>query len=221
MAPPPGGGGRAVQADGPVPEPDRPLDESGVDPDPVSQFRRWFAGAEEAGQPEPHAMALATATPEGLPSLRWVLLRGLDERGFVFYTNGRSRKGRDLESNPRAAAAFRWWVLGRQVRVTGPVAPVAPEESDAYFATRPRGSQLGAWASAQSDVLTSRAALDGQLAAVTARFAGAPVTRPPWWGGFRITPEEVEFWQAHPDRLHDRVCYSRAGPAWRVERLSP
>jgi pyridoxamine 5'-phosphate oxidase len=150
-----------------------------------------------------------------------VLLRGADERGFVFYTNGHSRKGRDLAANPTAALAFRWWTVERQVRVSGPVLPVESSESDAYFKTRPRGAQLGAWASAQSELIPSRATLDHQLQSVTERFAGRDVPRPPWWGGFRVRPIEVEFWQGRQDRLHDRLRYRLDVGQWRIQRLNP
>jgi pyridoxamine 5'-phosphate oxidase len=199
----------------------QPLDEEDVHPDPVVEFGRWFAAARAAGQPEPEAMALATADGAGKPSVRWVLMRGFDERGVVFYTNGHSRKGRDIAVNPKGAVGFRWWVVERQVRWTGDIAPIGPAESDAYFAGRPRGSQLGAWASAQSEVLASRADLDDQFEVVSLRFAGRDVPRPPWWGGYRLRPTEIEFWQSRPDRLHDRLRYVRAGGTWRLERLSP
>jgi pyridoxamine 5'-phosphate oxidase len=201
--------------------PDQPLFEQDVDADPIRQFRRWFDEAAATGQPEPEAMALATSTAEGEPSVRFVLLRGIDERGFVFYTDGRSRKGRDMVANPRASLAFRWWTVERQVRVAGPVAPVEPAESDAYFRGRPRGAQLGAWASAQSEPLDSRAALDDQFEAASLRFAGREIPRPPWWGGFRVRPVEVEFWQGRQHRLHDRITYRLAGDQWRILRLSP
>jgi pyridoxamine 5'-phosphate oxidase len=197
------------------------LDEKDLDPDPIRQFQRWFDDALAAGQPEPEAMALATAAGDGAPSIRFVLLRGLDERGFVFYTNGHSRKGRELEANPLGALAFRWWTVERQVRVSGPVAPISAGESDAYFRTRPRGAQLGAWASEQSELLADRAALDARLTAVEARFAGQEVPRPPWWGGFRLRPTEIEFWQGRPNRLHDRLTYRLLGGDWRLFRLSP
>jgi pyridoxamine 5'-phosphate oxidase len=200
---------------------DIPLFEQDVHPDPIRQFLRWFDEAAAAGQPEPEAMAVATSTPSGEPSVRFLLLRGIDERGFVFYTNGRSRKGRDLSTNPRAALVFRWWTVGRQVRAVGPVAPVASLESDAYFRRRPRGAQLSAWASAQSEPLESRAVLDRQLDIVGRRFAGRDVPRPPWWGGFRVRPAEVEFWQGRNDRLHDRLAYRVVGGNWRIQRLSP
>jgi pyridoxamine 5'-phosphate oxidase len=203
--------------------PDQPLLEEDLDPDPIRQFLRWFDEAAAAGQPEPEAMALATSTTDGEPSVRYVLLRGIDERGFVFYTNARSRKGRDIISNPRAALAFRWWTVARQVRVAGPVAPIDPSQSDAYFRSRPVGAQLGAWASAQSEPLERRAALDRQFDEAAARFAGQDVPRPPWWGGFRVQPVEIEFWQARHNRLHDRLAYQMAdgGRGWRIQRLNP
>jgi pyridoxamine 5'-phosphate oxidase len=200
---------------------DQPLDEKDLDPDPIRQFRRWFDEAVAAGQPEPEAMALATAAGDGTPSVRFVLLRGVDERGFVFYTNGQSRKGRELEVNPMAALVFRWWNVERQVRVSGSVAPVSATESDDYFRTRPRGAQLGAWASEQSEPIADRAALEGQLAAVEERFAGQEVSRPPWWGGFRVHPAEIEFWQGRANRLHDRLTYRLLEGHWRLHRLSP
>ncbi len=201
--------------------PHQPLREDDLDPDPINQFQRWFDEAKAAGQPEPEAMALATSTASGEPSVRFVLLRGLDHRGFVFYTNTNSRKGLELAANPVAALAFRWWTLERQVRVSGPVDVVDVEESDAYFRTRPRGAQLGAWASAQSDVLADRAVLEQEVEAVTTRFEGREVLRPPWWGGYRVRPLAVEVWQGQPDRLHDRVRYQWVGTRWRLERLSP
>jgi pyridoxamine 5'-phosphate oxidase len=199
----------------------RPLDEDELDRDPIRQFQRWFGAAAAAGQPEPEAMALATATPDGEPSVRFVLLRGVDERGFVFYTNGRSRKGRDLAGNARAALVFRWSTVERQVRVAGPVAPVVPAESDAYFQSRPRGAQLSAWASAQSEPLDGRATLERRFEEVAARFEGRDVPRPPWWGGFRVRPAQVEFWQGRANRLHDRLAYRLTAGQWRIQRLSP
>jgi pyridoxamine 5'-phosphate oxidase len=205
------------------PEIPRTLDEADVDPDPIRQFRRWFDEAVAAGQAEPEAMALATSTPAAEPSLRFVLMRGLDERGFVFYTNEQSRKGEELAANPVAALAFRWWRLERQVRVTGPVDAVAPEESDAYFASRPRGAQISAWASAQSQPVPNRQRLEAEHETVANRYAGQDVPRPPWWRGFRVHPVEMEFWQGRPDRLHDRIRYRRrpAGDTWSRDRLSP
>ncbi len=201
--------------------PDQALDEQDLDPDPIRQFQRWFDDAKSAGQPEPEVMALATASLAGGPANRFVLLRGIDERGFVFYTNGRSRKAREMAANPQAALAFRWSTVERQVRVSGPVGPVETSESDAYFKTRPVGAQLGAWASAQSERLDDRGVLDRQLRDVTVRFAGRDVPRPPWWGGYRVRPTEIEFWQGRRDRLHDRLCYRRHGDQWAIERLSP
>jgi pyridoxamine 5'-phosphate oxidase len=201
--------------------PERSLLEEDLDADPIRQFRRWFDEAVAAGQPEPEAMALATSTAGGEPSVRFVLLRGLDERGFVFYTNERSHKGRDLAGNPRAALVWRWWMVGRQVRAAGPVAPVAAEESDAYFRSRPHGAQLGAWASTQSEPLESRAVLERRFEEVAARFAGTRVARPPWWGGFRVQPVEVEFWQSRQNRLHDRLAYRFTDGRWSIQRLNP
>jgi len=199
----------------------RHLDVEDIDPDPIIQFGRWFADAEAAGEPQPESMALATSTPAGVPSVRFVLLKGVDERGFAFYTNYHSRKGGELNANPVASLAFRWWSLERQVRVSGRVLVVAAEESDSYFSTRPRGAQLGAWASAQSEVLGGREQLEADLNDTTARFDGREVPRPAWWGGYRIEPAEIEFWQGRPDRLHDRLRYEREGSSWRIERLSP
>ena len=201
---------------------DRTLSEADLDPDPIRQFRSWFDEARAAGEPEPEAMALATSTPGGVPSNRIVLLRGLDERGFVFYTNSRSAKGREIAANPRAALAFRWSRVNRQVRVSGPIAAVEAGESDAYFGRRALGSRIGAWASAQSEPLASRAELDEQVAIMAERFSGQEVPRPPWWGGFRVRPEQIEFWQGRPDRLHDRLRYERAGGnGWQIQRLNP
>ncbi len=199
----------------------RALEVSDLHPDPITQFGRWFDEAKAAGEPQPDAMALATSNPEGTPSNRFVLLKGLDARGFVFYTNSRSLKGRDIAANPQAALAFRWWTLDRQVRASGPITPVEPAEADAYFQTRPLGAQVGAWASAQSEPLARRAGLDEQVAIVTQRFLGRDVPRPPWWSGFRVRPVEVEFWQGRPDRLHDRLAYRQVGDRWEIQRLNP
>ena len=190
------------------------LSEDGVDPDPVRQFTAWHA---EAGAPP--EVALATASPDGAPSARMVLLKGVDAEGFVFFTNHGSAKARDLAANPRAALLFHW-PPGRQVRVRGPVARVSDEESDAYWAGRPRGSQLGAWASRQSEVIGDRGELERRLAQVAARFPGE-VPRPPFWGGYRVVPEVVEFWHHRDDRLHDRLRYRRVDGGWVIERLSP
>lgn len=188
--------------------------------DPLDQFGRWFDEAAGA-LAMPEAVALATADPTGRPSVRMVLLKAWDGRGLLFHTHYDSRKGRELAANPRAAMALYWEPLGRQVRVEGPVARVAEADSDAYFATRPRDAQLGAHASAQSRPVASRRALDEALAAVTRRFEGRPVPRPPGWGGFRLRPEVWEFWQHGDHRWHDRVRYTADGGGWRRERLQP
>ncbi len=188
--------------------------------DPLAQLRTWLDDARDAtGQPL--AMTLATATPDGSPSARVVLLRGLDEHGLTFFTNRTSRKGDELHLNPRAAVAMHWWELGRQVRVEGVVEEVSMDESTAYWETRPRGSQIAAWASAQSQPLVDRAELDARVADVEKRFAGGEVPLPPFWGGYRIVPESVELWIHRDNRLHDRFRYAREGTGWRGERLAP
>jgi pyridoxamine 5'-phosphate oxidase len=197
------------------------LDEAHVSPDPVAEFDRWFSQAQEAKVLEPNAMALATSTRDGTPSVRMVLLKGYDERGFVFFTDYRSRKGAELDGNPRAALAFYWGELERQVRITGTAERTSSEESEAYFRTRPRGSRLGAWVSYQSRVIPSRAQLESGLREVKERFPSDDIPLPPYWGGYRLRPEEVEFWQGREDRLHDRIRYLRDGGGWRIERLSP
>jgi pyridoxamine 5'-phosphate oxidase len=197
------------------------LRKSAVDSDPLEQFRRWYAEAEGAGVKAPQAMALATATADGEPSVRMVLLKGADERGFVFFTGYVSRKAAELDANPRAALLFHWDALGRQVRIEGRVARVAGQESDAYFATRPRGAQLAAAASQQSSVLRDRAEIDNRVAELAREHEGSNVRRPDHWGGYRLVPETYEFWQHRDDRLHDRLRYRRANGAWVVERLSP
>jgi pyridoxamine 5'-phosphate oxidase len=201
----------------------RGLDETQVDADPIRQFQRWFDAAVAAAHPEPNAMAVATAAPDGAPSARMTLLKGLDARGFVFYTNYESRKGAELTANPRAALIFFWVLLERQVRVEGRVERVSAAESDAYYHSRPAGSQLGAWASAQSQVIASRDDLEQAYRTLEQTYAGCEIPRPPQWGGFRVVPQVIEFWQGRPSRLHDRLRYTRndAASDWRIERLAP
>jgi pyridoxamine 5'-phosphate oxidase len=219
-------------AEAPAPIAPRPLLETEVDPDPFVQFREWFADAGAHGAPQPEAMTVASADAAGHPSARVVLLRGLDDRGFTFYTNYGSRKADELDANPHAAIVFHWHVVGRQVRATGTVERVSTEESDEYWATRPRGSQIGAWASAQSAVVSGRAVLEAAAAEYEARFAdddvaGGAVPRPPDWGGYRVVPDTIELWQHRDDRLHDRLRYKRVGASadgswtWVLERLQP
>ncbi len=192
------------------------LFEADLDPDPLRQFETWFAAAREARMRAPEAMTLATASADGAPSARMVLLKGVDERGFVFFTSYESRKGLELGANPRAALLFYWEPLGRQVRVEGPVEHVSAQESDAYFASRPPGSRAGAAASRQSRPLADRSELDRTVAAL-----GDDVVRPEWWGGYRVQPESFEFWQHRENRLHDRFSYEREGSAWSIQRLYP
>jgi len=198
-----------------------PLREEDVAADPVAQFRAWFREAEEAGVRLPETMILATASADGAPSARAVLLKGVDARGFAFFTNRESRKGRELAANPRAALVFHWPALGRQVRVEGRVAVVANDEADAYFRTRPRGSRIGAWASPQSSVLGSREELERRVAEAEAAHPGDDVPLPPFWGGYRVEPEAIELWQHRESRLHDRLRYRRHGDVWVLERLAP
>ena len=197
------------------------LSKSSVDPDPLEQFRRWYDEAGEAGIKAPQAMALATAAGDGAPSVRMVLLKGADEHGFVFFTGYVSRKAAELDANPRAALLFHWDALGRQVRIEGQVERVPGQESDAYFATRPRGAQLAAAASQQSSVLRDRAEIDDRVAELAREHEGSDVRRPDHWGGYRLVPETYEFWQHRDDRMHDRLRYRRANGDWIVERLSP
>lgn len=197
------------------------LDESDLPPDPIQQFRLWFDDAASAGLHEPNAMSLATATPDGSPSARTVLLKGFDENGFTFYTDYDSRKGRELEENPRAALLFYWGELERQVRIEGSASRLTGEESDAYFGGRPRGSQLSALASEQSSTLESRAELEERVRELEREYEGREIPRPASWGGYRLLPERVEFWQGRENRLHDRLLYVREGGGWRIERLQP
>jgi pyridoxamine 5'-phosphate oxidase len=199
----------------------RALDRHDLLDDPTDQFLRWLTDAETAGIVLPNAVALATADQDSRPSVRHVLLRVVDERGFVFYTNHESRKGRQLAENPHAAIVVFWRELDRQISVAGLVERIAEDESDAYFATRPRGAQIGAWASPQGAVLEDRAELERRVAEAEARFADADVPRPPHWGGYRLVPDSFEFWQGREFRLHDRFQYEREPTGWRVERLAP
>jgi len=198
------------------------LSKSDLDPDPIAQFRVWLDDARDAGIRLPEAVALATVDAGGRPSVRHVLLRGLDERGFVFYTNYESRKGRELEGNTRAGMAFYWRELDRQVCVTGTVERTSREESEAYFRTRPREARLGAWASRQSEIASSREELDARYREMDARYSGEDVPLPPNWGGYRLAPEAVEFWKGREHRLHYRFRYTRQSDAsWVIERLFP
>lgn len=198
------------------------LTEEELHPDPIEQFRVWFSQALEAEVHEPNAMTLATATADGRPSARVVLLKGVDERGFIFFTDYRSQKARELSENPHAALVFYWMELERQVRVAGLAGRLPWAESEAYFRSRPLGSRLGAWASRQSEVIESREVLDERLREATERFIAEEVPLPPHWGGFVIAPESVEFWQGRPNRLHDRLRYRREPDgSWLIERLSP
>jgi pyridoxamine 5'-phosphate oxidase len=189
--------------------------------DPLEQFRHWYEHAVAAGLPEPEAMAVATATADGAPSVRFVLLKGIDDRGVEFFTNYESRKARELAENPRAGLAVLWKPLQRQVRLEGTVERLTAEESDAYFASRGRGSQLGAWASRQSEAIPDREWLEARLAAYDAQYP-ATVPRPPHWGGYRLVPHAIEFWEGRPNRLHDREAFTRGSDgAWHARRLSP
>ena len=188
---------------------------------PIALFRDWMAEAESSEPNNPNAMSLATASPEGVPSVRMLLLKGVDERGFVFYTNMASRKALDLGANPRAAMGFHWKSLGRQVRIEGGVEQVSGAEADAYFASRPRSSQIGAWASKQSQPLNGRLKLERRVAKYTAKFHIGAVPRPDFWSGFRLLPERIEFWEERPFRLHDRLLFVQSGDGWTTEKLYP
>ncbi len=199
---------------------DDTLTEESANLDPIAQFKQWFEDAHTASLPEPNAMALASSTRAGAPSVRMVLLKEYDANGFVFYTNYGSRKGRELEHNAQVALLFFWAPLARQIRIEGAVERVTREESAAYFRTRPRESQVGAWASVQSEAI-SRAELEARVVEIEEEYAGREVPVPPFWGGFRVKPAVFEFWQGRVHRLHDRLRYTRQGAAWRIERLSP
>jgi pyridoxamine 5'-phosphate oxidase len=201
---------------------DRGLHRRDLDPDPMKQFANWFTAAIEAQIKDVNAMSLATATADGKPSVRIVLLKGFDQTGFVFFTNYESEKGRHLTANPYAALGFYWIEQDRQIRIAGQTAKTTREESERYFHSRPAGSQLGAWASRQSEVVDARRVLDARMAQMAERFAGKPIPLPPHWGGFRLKPEQVEFWQGRANRLHDRFRYTiQTDGAWLIERLAP
>jgi pyridoxamine 5'-phosphate oxidase len=197
------------------------LAEADVAPDPVVQFRAWFKDVLAADLHEPNAMTLATTTPDGRPSARVVLLKGYDERGFVFYTNYEGRKADELEANPMCALLFYWGELERQVRIEGRASRLSSEESDAYFAGRPRGSRLGAWASEQSRPVEDRSVLEERVRVLETEYEGREIPRPPFWGGYRVEPDTIEFWQGRENRLHDRIVYHRSGRGWKIVRLQP
>jgi pyridoxamine 5'-phosphate oxidase len=197
------------------------LDKVDVLPSPIDQFRVWFEAALGAGVPEPNAMNISTVTAEGRPDGRIVLIKDVSDEGFVFYTNYESRKGRELIERPFAALTFFYPELERQIRIEGTVEKVSAEESDSYFNSRPRGSQIGAWVSNQSTVVASRDVFENRQRELETQFEGQPVPRPPHWGGFRVVPDTLEFWQGRPSRLHDRIRYRKEGQSWFIERLSP
>lgn len=201
---------------------ERGLRRRDLDPDPIKQFANWFTAAIEAQIRDVNAMSLATVSAEGRPSVRIVLLKGFDHDGFVFFTNYESEKGRDLAANPYAALGFYWIELDRQIRINGKTETISREESERYFHSRPVGSQLGAWASRQSEIVDARRVLDARMAQMTERFAGKPIPLPPHWGGYRLKPDQMEFWQGRANRLHDRFRYTLKGDGtWTIDRLSP
>lgn len=199
----------------------KPLDVTSVNPDPFVQFSEWFEEAVNAQLMDPYAMALTTISTEGKPSTRIVYLRGVNENGFVFYTNYNSHKGKDMAANNLVALNFLWTGLERQIRIEGKAVKVSAEVSDLYFSKRPRESQIGAWASAQSDELTSREELEQKVHTYTDKFKDKEVPRPPHWGGYLVIPEKIEYWQGRPNRLHDRIVYEKNGEEWMLKRLSP
>lgn len=199
----------------------RGLELADLDPDPIQQFRQWYQDAIDLGLPEPNAMSLATVSTQGQPSLRTVLLKRYDQGGFVFFTNYESRKARDIAANPAVALLFPWVALGRQVKITGSAEKLSFTESLGYFASRPRGSQIGAWASPQSRVITSRSLLDAKVAEMKRRFREGSIPLPSFWGGYRVRAATIEFWQSRANRLHDRFEYRREDAGWRPQRLAP